>query len=70
MLSTTGCYYHGHECCFPSNPSREYLRAVKKRKLLAEYRDAYTRAQGLQVVKIYECEWRRVRKPDHQIKNE
>ena len=56
----SGCYYHGHNCCLPTNPTRAYLKAVKKRKLLTEYRDTYTREHGYQVVKILECEWKGV----------
>ena len=60
FLHFLGCWYHMHSCLTPSNPSRSYLNAVKRHREKAEFRDAYTEAHGLQVVKIYECEWRKV----------
>ena len=64
-----GCYWHGHDCAL--NRGKEFKE--KGNKLMAEIREEtranteYIRSKGYNVVEMYECQWREMKKTNREL---
>jgi hypothetical protein len=59
-----GCYWHGHSCRLTSGKDHNERRNKSFAELQEETRknSKYIKDEGYQLVEIYECEWREVKK--------
>ena len=64
-----GCYWHGHDCSL--NRGKEFNDKRKKpmAELLEETRanTEYIKSKGCRVVEMWECEWRDMKKTNHEL---
>ena len=64
-----GCYWHGHDCAL--NQGKEFNE--KRKKPMAELREEtkanteYIRSKRYNVVEMYECEWRDMKRTNHEL---
>ena len=66
-----GCWWHGHDCSL--NRGKDYNEKHKKAmaELLEETRanTEYIRNKGYNVVEMWECEWRRLKKTNNEVQH-
>lgn len=64
-----GCYWHGHNCAL--NQGKAFNEKCKRpmAELLAETRanTEYIESKGYNVVEMYECEWREMKKTNRDL---
>ena len=64
-----GCFWHGHECAL--NRGKDFNE--KRQKPMAELREEtranteYIRSKGYNVVEMWECEWRQIKKNNREL---
>ena len=64
-----GCYWHGHDCALNRGKEFNEKRNKPMTELLEETRanTEYIRSKGYRVVKMWECEWRRMKKTNREL---
>ena len=66
-----GCWWHGHDCHLTEGKEMNEKRKRPMKELLAETKanSKYIEEQGYQLIEVFECQWRRLKKTNSQVQH-
>ena len=66
-----GCWWHGHDCHLTDGKEMNEKRKRPMKELLAETKanSKYIEEQGYQLIEVFECQWRRLKKTNSQVQH-
>ena len=66
-----GCWWHGHDCHLTEGNEMNEKRKRPMKELLAETKanSKYIKEQGYQLIEVFECQWRRLKKTNSQVQH-
>lgn len=63
MFQFQGCYFHGHDCALTKSiRNKKWLESKQQKFKRTQETTEYIREEGYQVVEIWECEYRELKR--------